>query len=295
MQPVAGNYYRYVDEFQSSSGQKVGRTRLANFIHSFRIHVSILIRAEGRMQPEAMPTTYNVYTFQSSSGQKAGCNTSRRPWGFGSCSFNPHPARRPDATRLGDVIYPRPPYVSILIRPEGRMQHPIPIMYDGRNVHVSILIRPEGRMQRQAAGALLLRRQVSILIRPEGRMQPARSSGIAYASTSFNPHPARRPDATGLGKAHPAGHSGFNPHPARRPDATPSGHMPRATYPAFQSSSGQKAGCNPLTEWDARPSSACFNPHLARRPDATPSSPSTAWAIEQFQSSSGLLAGCKLS
>ena len=62
----------------------------------------------------------------------------------------------------------------------------------------------------------------------------------------FNPHPARRPDATAPGfhwvkDALPC----FNPHPARRPDATAS-----------------------VIHWvkDALP---CFNPHPARRPDAT--------------------------
>ena len=84
----------------------------------------------------------------------------------------------------------------------------------------------------------------------------------------FNPHPARRPDAT-LPAPVPAFTSlGFNPHPARRPDATSDspryrqghdvsilirpecgcnkhGDIILSAWPLwFQSSSGQKAGCN---------------------------------------------------
>ena len=62
-------------------------------------------------------------------------------------------------------------------------------------VAVSILIRPEGRMQR-----LIMR-----IIRPRGKC--------------------------------------FNPHPARRPDATPN-QLKKILDFGFQSSSGQKAGCN---------------------------------------------------
>ena len=60
--------------------------------------------------------------------------------------FNPHPARRPDATTLVDVTGNRQCDVSILIRPEGRMQRGLPFARALLR-HVSILIRPEGRMQ----------------------------------------------------------------------------------------------------------------------------------------------------
>ena len=175
---------------------------------------------------------------------------------------------------------------------------------------------------------------VSILIRPEGRMQPpaCRPTGIRRSDQRFNPHPARRPDATAgaADKRHTLrlSYSGFNPHPARRPDATPDVAPTTSrtgTSLTFQSSSGQKAGCNgrhspglalghhhgvsilirpegrmqpPQSSWayertrrsevsilirpegrmqpdtKARPTlqhqgSTCFNPHPARRPDAT--------------------------
>ena len=86
------------------------------------VKVSILIQPEGRMQPP-----------QGVCGRRHGSG------------FNPHPARRPDATLISrgeDGRYP----VSILIQPEGRMQLP-----KGTGQHpllaVSILIQPEGRMQ----------------------------------------------------------------------------------------------------------------------------------------------------
>ena len=98
--------------------------------------VSILIRPEGRMQPlRSACKRLASFSFQSSSGQKAGCNAGtcdavlRDPSGFQSSSgqkagcnrmnrilatnvsrFNPHPARRPDATGTtaltGTVNYP---------------------------------------------------------------------------------------------------------------------------------------------------------------------------------------------
>ena len=139
-------------------------------------------------------------------------------------------------------------------------------------VGVSILIRPEGRMQR-----------------PSFRLRPPGS--VCWC---FNPHPARRPDATNGAfnsfscssaavsiLIRPEGRmqlcpatvrrpwvSCFNPHPARRPDAT--GRAATTAPPLlFQSSSGQKAGCNPGLLLVV----ACFNPHPARRPDATSQRP----------------------
>ena len=136
--------------FQSSSGQKAG-CNVSNAYPRVRIQVSILIRPEGRMQRRlhAVHRPQLLRMFQSSSGQKAGCNP---------CtlellvqirgSFNPHPARRPDATSTHDRMYPRTACVSILIRPEGRMQ------------------------------------------------QPVYPSAKGVYPQRFNPHPARRPDAT---------------------------------------------------------------------------------------------------
>ena len=182
-------------EFQSSSGQKAGCNGLVARLQKRIESVSILIRPEGRMQLLLKASLYDEgWLFQSSSGQKAGCN-------------------------LGDEDSPALLGVSILIRPEGRMQ-----LYEHPDldhaVVVSILIRPEGRMQRcwsVISGSSLF---VSILIRPEGRMQRLSGPSGCPRTRCFNPHPARRPDATGISSGARRLAIGFNPHPARRPDAT---------------------------------------------------------------------------
>ena len=188
--------------------------------------------------------------FQSSSGQRPDATTPNNAACQAVMCFNPHPARRPDATH----------YASAVDR-------------HGLAIYVSILIRPEGRMQ-PVPDALRL---ISRVCR-------------------FNPHPARRPDATASRGPPPlAAPYCFNPHPARRPDATAISNTLRAHQPEpwFQSSSGQKAGCNfglkvklhvivvtvsILIRPEGRmqrhhrgfaPRQTGFNPHPARRPDAT--------------------------
>ena len=144
-------------------------------VHWRWTHVSILIRPEGgcnlregAMQLAAFPR------FQSSSGQKAGCNDGGRPDSAmtESRSFNPHPARRPDATSRRWTGCNRIRPVSI---PSGQKAgcNPTPGVTANAILPVSILIRPEGRMQRSHSrwvGSQLVN-LVSILIRPEGRMQ----------------------------------------------------------------------------------------------------------------------------
>ena len=135
---------------------------------------------------------------------------------------------------------------------------------------------------------------VSILIQPEGRMQPVVSRSPRPSRRRFNPHPARRPDATGgqrhyhhpchvsiliqpegrmqhpLLRADPGRVGRFNPHPARRPDATRRRPLSSSQQASFQSSSSQKAGCNPPAAWPIWCRRIIrFNPHPARRPDAT--------------------------
>ena len=136
--------------------------------------------------------------------------------------FNPHPARRPDATRLSSGGW-----VSGI----------------GFNPHPAR--RPD------ATAVACRRRQAARCFNPHPARRPDATSGISACSSPvslcFNPHPARRPDAT------PAHHRqchtpgvGFNPHPARRPDATPPKCSQFRIGGRFQSSSGQKAGCNAL-------------------------------------------------
>ena len=192
-------------------GSLTGRTILGD--------VSILIRPEGRMQlaGSACWLAGRSLLFQSSSGQKAGCNSDEMIRAV--CSF-----------RLGRV--------SILIRPEGRMQ----LWF--RRAHnrtaswsvVSILIRPEGRMQPDFSQPgrpwTVDVRQVSILIRPEGRMQhrqPPAARAINAASVSILIRPEGRMQRW---------------QQARK--------IPHHELTEFQSSSGQKAGCNIQRPWSSR-------------------------------------------
>ena len=137
------------------------------------LSVSILIRPEGRMQLGCgfVAGDYAVL-FQSSSGQKAGCNV---------CVVRAH-------------------LLELLFQSSSGQKAGCNTGYGESATHskVSILIRPEGRMQLRGLDATSAVEQVSILIRPEGRMQHFQA---------------------------------------------------RARFQAlclFQSSSGQKAGCNPV-------------------------------------------------
>ena len=232
--------------------------------------VSILTRPSGRVQQAvSFGLSTAIVTFQSSPGQKAGCNLpavqDRRI--LGAC-FNPHPAFWPGCNTADSVRKPfspvsiltrpegrvqprgrwdceRCPPVSILTRPEGRVQRLLQMAYTCPTWFQSSP-RPEGRVQRLARPFLRTQGRVSILTRPEGRVQRPPAAAPQGAGMGFNPHPARRPGATGV-RTPPARHrrERFNPHPARRPGAT----LGRWPTPAsrFQ----------------------CFNPHPARRPGAT--------------------------
>jgi hypothetical protein len=65
-------------------------------------HVSILIQPEGRMQLGPGIGRVHADGFQSSSSQKAGCNLARASAESTQTGFNPHPARRPDATPVSE-------------------------------------------------------------------------------------------------------------------------------------------------------------------------------------------------
>ena len=117
--------------FQSSSGQKAGCNPEQPTTIPIPEAVSILIRPEGRMQHGRQNTHRHLQL---------------------DC-FNPHPARRPDATTIKLLDNRDHELVSILIRPEGRMQHPKVYRLMQRIEAVSILIRPEGRMQRRGSEA----------------------------------------------------------------------------------------------------------------------------------------------
>ena len=90
--------------------------------------------------------------------------------------------------------------VSILIQPEDRMQALADDDDALRFSLVSILIQPEDRMQGKLYGRNACIQIVSILIQPEDRMQATTCRIVPSLYPGFNPHPARRPDASlGLG------------------------------------------------------------------------------------------------
>ena len=61
---------------------------------------------------------------------------------------------------------------------------------------------------------------VSTLTRRESRVRPQSRSGACGQPAGFNPHPARKPGATGVAHSALGSPRGFNPHPARKPGAT---------------------------------------------------------------------------
>ena len=94
------------------------------------------------------------------------------------------------------VASPESQRVSILTRPEGRVQLQLNgVAYAIANA-VSILTRPEGRVQRENQRKFNALRAVSILTRPEGRVQRDGNPMKVLARMGFNPHPSRRTGAT---------------------------------------------------------------------------------------------------
>ena len=139
-----------------------------------RVHVSIFIRPEGRMQQPTAETPTGRALFQSSSGQKAGCNRRRLP---------------PRVCLLA---------VSILIRPSGRMQ----LWVMPTRVMLS--------MFQSSSGLLAGCNGTTAAARPCYYLREFQSSSGLLAGCNwgvdtgmpdqgikcFNPHPAFWPDAT---------------------------------------------------------------------------------------------------
>ena len=140
-----------------------------------------------------------------------------------SWRFNPHPARRPGATLQGDHGVAQVHKVSILTRPEGRVQQAFDQALQTHNEKFQSSPGQKAGCNSRGRQAPDLPHPVSFLTRPEGRVQPGWSAGSSRTGNRcFNPHPARRPGATTAGhRRHQRLRGGFNPHPARRPGATP--------------------------------------------------------------------------
>ena len=109
--------------------------------------------------------------------------------------FNPHPARKPDATSIDSVD------VRTIV---GFQSSPGPKA--GCNV-------------RQAKWRILVVFWFQSSPGPKAGCNMM-SKNLTASSTCFNPHPARKPDATFKRLGNGQAGRGFNPHPARKPDAT---------------------------------------------------------------------------
>ena len=156
--------------------------------------VSILIQPEGRMQHFKHSLIVHVLRFQSSSSQKAGCNAIPHSALRTHYCFNPHPARRPDATCWARRYW----WPTWCFNPHPARRPDATAWYDEQN-RISALFQSSSSQKagcnKAEQDSSLAPLVVSILIQPEGRMQRRRCSP-AYTTRSFNPHPARRPDAT---------------------------------------------------------------------------------------------------
>jgi len=191
--------------FNPHPSRRTGATLFGAQQHSAHRRVSILTRPEGRVQHGSDSRSSTLRGFQSSPVPKDGCNRLQARRRLFGGSFNPHPSRRTGATQPQHWVFcsvrrfnPHPsrrtgatylflPYahsddtVSILTRPEGRVQldyTDVPI--DDRPV--SILTRPEGRVQLDTLVAKVAGKAVSILTRPEGRVQPPAAVPAASAA-----------------------------------------------------------------------------------------------------------------
>ena len=190
-------------------------------------------------------------TFQSSSSQKAGCNlvfADGYEDPLRSC-FNPHPARRPDATTPCRQFRPRSNDGACFNpHPARRPDATLSSVASGRSCGHGIGFQSSSSQKagcnRSANRHSHQPRLVSILIQPEGRMQLASILVNHTYRVMFQSSSSQK--------------AGCNPK---------AGSL---TLPScmFQSSSSQKAGCNARGHSRSMVE-CCFNPHPARRPDAT--------------------------
>ena len=86
------------------------------------ITVSILTRPEGRMQSRRLIDPPAMSKFQSSPGQKAGCNFALLRTPVTPMVFQSSPGQKAGCNLQQPSMPHGPDSVSILTRPEGRMQ-----------------------------------------------------------------------------------------------------------------------------------------------------------------------------
>ena len=205
------------------------------------------------------------HSFQSSPVPKDGCNAV-------ASIIEPHIIRVSILTRPEGRVQPETLrgkaqsvfYVSILTRPEGRVQHPFGQL-GFRTATVSILTRPEGRVQPIVELPRKLSGGVSILTRPEGRVQLHPATGLKYdIQVSILTRPEGRVQPLVL--------------------------KPPLRLEGFQSSPVPKDGCNQQSR-TLGIGVGGFNPHPSRRTGATTELPTNP-IPKEFQSSPVPKDGC---
>ena len=161
-------------EFQSSSGLSTGCYRLSK---------------SGSLSSSV---------FQSSSGLSTGCyrEGEGRRAGPGDVCFNPHPAFRPDATKMLRKLL----MLYSCFNPHPAFRPDATLLCHGCAQHFRFNPHPVFRPDATVLGVALPVGQlfVSILIRSFDRMLPVQCAAPTAVSVRFNPHPAFRPDATSI-------------------------------------------------------------------------------------------------
>ncbi len=180
-------------------------------------------------------------------------------------SFNPHPARKPDATPNCRLVVSSMQMFQSSPGPKAGC-YAIALLGSSIRRCVSILTRPESRMLRQA------------LTKP------------SPIGSSFNPHPARKPDATIISTLIVVIRMSFNPHPARKPDAT-----------IDQTPTGSTSEVSILTRPESRMLPATRQKKAAHESVSILTRPESRmlrvtitgfYLLQKFQSSPGPKAGC---
>ena len=181
--------------------------------------------------------------FQSSPVPKDGCNRVLPCQSVLACGFNPHPSRRTGATGSETVKVGLEDDVSILTRPEGRVQ--------------PIAILPEEWLI-----------QVSILTRPEGRVQPGCYPSCWEGSRCFNPHPSRRTGATRTSKRCSVCRHLFQSSPVPK-DGCNNTHQRLRLIQTVSILTRPEGRVQPSLFRQVSAKPARFNPHPSRRTGAT--------------------------
>ena len=266
-QYIAAGIARYIDV--SILAQPEGRTQPNRATRSNRDdHVSILAQPEGRTQP--IPPEERIPDFEVVSilAQPEG-RTQQRITAAGAThtrSFNPRPARGPDAASRAQIRPSWDSTVSILAQPEGRTQR-AGAARSGPGGDVSILAQPEGRTQHDLQLLIGGQDAVSILAQPEGRTQPESERVLGFlvvVSILAQPEGRTQPRLRMKYLNQPLFQSSPSPRAGRSIQAKITNPQRDAE---FQSSPSPRAGRSPCASPTATPT-GCFNPRPARGPDA---------------------------